>query len=132
MDNQLVPFFITGLKIQGPKALLSLEESNDIDFANKLKGAGLYLPLDILPELSDGQFYYHEIIEFVVQDDSLGELGKVINVLSMGPQDIMTIEHEGKEVLIPINEQTVYKVDKKKELVYVNLPDGLLEIYKDS
>ena len=129
LDNQLVPFFISGIKISGNKALLSLEESNDIEFANQLKGAGLYLPLDFLPELEDDQFYYHEIVGYVVVDDNLGKVGKVLNVLSIGPQDILTVDHLGVEILIPINDETVYEVDKKKEEVYVNLPDGLLDIY---
>ena len=36
---------------------------------------------------------------------------------------------EGKEALIPLNESTLQKVDKKKKQLYVDLPDGLLEIY---
>lgn len=132
MDNQLVPFFIKHIKISGHKALLSLEESRNINFANNLKGAELFLPLDRLPELADEHFYYHEIIGYEVIDKETGELGKVLNILSAGPQDILTVDHDGIEVLIPINEETVYKVDKKKELVYVNLPDGLLEIYTTS
>jgi 16S rRNA processing protein RimM len=132
LDNQLVPFFISDFKISGNKALLSLEESNDIDFANTLKGAGIYLPLELLPKLSDDQFYFHEIISYQVIDGKLGELGKVVNILSMGPQDIMTVDYRGTEILVPINDQTVYRVDKKKEWVYVNLPDGLLDIYTAS
>ncbi|MEN8250302.1 MAG: ribosome maturation factor RimM [Bacteroidota bacterium] len=128
-DNQLIPFFITSLKISGNKALLNLEESNNIESANNLKGAELYLPLEALPELEGDQFYYHDIIGYKVKDDSQGDIGKIVSIMSAGPQDIITVDHKGQEVLIPINDDTVYRVDKKKELVYVNLPDGLLEIY---
>jgi 16S rRNA processing protein RimM len=34
-----------------------------------------------------------------------------------------------KEVLIPLNEKTLKKIDRKKKQVYVTLPEGLLEIY---
>ena len=132
MDNQLVPFFIKSIKISDHKALVSLEESRNIEFANNLKGAELYLPLEMLPELTDNHFYYHEIIGYEVIDKNAGQLGKVANILTVGPQDILTVDHNGKEVLVPINDDTVYKVDKKKGLVYVNLPDGLLEIYTSS
>lgn len=130
--NQLIPFFVSKINISGNKALLSLEESNDIESANSLKGAELYLPLDVLPNLEDNQFYYHEIIGYKVKDDTRGDIGKVISIMSAGPQDIMTIAFESKEVLVPVNNETVYKVDKKNEVVYVNLPDGLLEIYISS
>ena len=35
----------------------------------------------------------------------------------------------GKEVLLPLNEQSLVKVDKKKQTVYLQLPEGLLDIY---
>jgi 16S rRNA processing protein RimM len=128
-DNQLVPFFITKIKISGQKAILNLEESNDIEAAQLLKGSALFLPLSALPELTDEQFYFHEIIGFTVQDENLGEIGPVATVYDAGPQDLLAIEHKGKEVLVPINDETVKKVDKNKKQIFVNIPDGLLDIY---
>jgi 16S rRNA processing protein RimM len=39
------------------------------------------------------------------------------------------LEINSKEVLIPLNESTLQKIDHKKRQVLVELPDGLLEIY---
>lgn len=128
-DNQLIPFFISKIKITGEKAILNLEDSNNIESAQLLKGSALYLPLDALPELSDDQFYFHEIIGYVVQDENLGEIGQVITVYDAGPQDLLAIDHKNKEVLLPINDKTVIKVDKNKKKIFVNMPDGLLDIY---
>ncbi len=129
LDNNLVPFFISKIKVSGQKAILSLEDSPDIEFAQLLKGSALYLPLSALPELTDNQFYFHEIIGFIVEDEDLGEVGPVITVYDAGPQDLLAIEHKGKEVLLPINDETVKKVDKNKKLIFVNMPAGLLDIY---
>ena len=41
----------------------------------------------------------------------------------------MQLTMNNKEVLIPLNESTLKKIDRKKKEVHVNLPDGLLEIY---
>jgi 16S rRNA processing protein RimM len=128
-DNQLVPFFISKIKVSGQKAILSLEESNDIESALLLKGSALYLPLSALPKLADDQFYFHEIIGFTVEDENLGEIGPVTTVYDAGPQDLLAIEHKGKEVLLPINDETVKQVDKNKKQIFVNIPDGLLDIY---
>lgn len=128
-DNQLVPFFITKIKISGDKAILNLEGSTTIEAAQLLKGSALFLPLSALPELSEDQFYFHEIIGFNVEDESLGEIGPVSTVYDAGPQDLLAIEHKGKEVLLPINDETVKKVDKNKKQIMVNIPDGLLDIY---
>ena len=128
-DKQLVPFFITQIKISGQKAILVLEESNNIDDARNLKGAALYLPLTFLPQLADDQFYYHEIVGYLVKDEALGEVGKIIEVYDDGPQDLIAIDYQGKEVLIPINDETIIKVDKSNKIFLVNLPEGLLDIY---
>ena len=39
------------------------------------------------------------------------------------------IEINNKEALIPLHEDTIIKIDKKKQQVIVTLPEGLLEIY---
>jgi 16S rRNA processing protein RimM len=38
---------------------------------------------------------------------------------------------DDKEVLIPIHEKSLEKLDKSNKKLYVSLPDGLLDIYKD-
>jgi 16S rRNA processing protein RimM len=128
-DNQLVPFFISKIKISGQKAILKLEESQDIETAQALKGSALFLPLSFLPELDDQQFYFHEIIDFAVEDENLGDLGNVTTVYDAGPQDLLAFEHKGKEILMPINDVTLRKVDKKNRQIFVSLPEGLLDIY---
>ena len=60
------------------------------------------------------------------------EIGEVIEVIEQPLQVLCKITYEGNEALIPIHEQSLEKVDKKKKQVYVNLPDGLLELYASS
>ena len=128
-DKQLVPFFITKIKISGQKAILKLEESLDIDTAQTLKGCALFLPLAFLPELDDDQFYFHEIIGYTVEDKNLGNLGIVSTIYDAGPQDLLAFIHKSKEILLPINDATFSHVDKASKQIFVTLPDGLLDIY---
>lgn len=131
IDKQLVPFFIKKIKLSGNKAILSLEESTHIDFAKKLKGAKLFLPLEFLPELEDDQFYFHELIGYSVEDSQLGAIGIITTIYDAGPQDLLAVDHKGKEVLIPINDETLIEVDKTNSIIQVSIPDGLLDIYLD-
>jgi 16S rRNA processing protein RimM len=50
-------------------------------------------------------------------------------VIEQPHQVLCRLEIESKEVLIPINEQTLNKVDHKNRCVFLKLPDGLLEVY---
>lgn len=131
IDKQLVPFFVSKIKLTGNKGILSLEESSDIEFAQKLKGARLYLPLDFLPELEDDQFYFHEIIGFAIRDMVHDNLGTITTVYDAGPQDILAFVYKGKEVLLPINEETILSIDKTNRVLEVSIPEGLLDIYLD-
>ena len=53
----------------------------------------------------------------------------MLEVIEQPLQILLRIEIDGKEVLIPINESTLVKVDHKGEKIYVDLPEGLLDIY---
>jgi 16S rRNA processing protein RimM len=56
-------------------------------------------------------------------------LGEIIEVIEQPHQMLCRIEIDQREVLIPLNEDTLKKIDHKKKEVIVNLPDGLLQIY---
>ncbi len=58
------------------------------------------------------------------------DLGEILEVIEQPHQVLCKIDLEGKEALIPIHEETLRKLDHKKKLVYVELPDGLLDVYR--
>jgi len=129
IGNNLIPFFISSLQIQGQKGIMSLEDVNSLDEAEKLKSCPLLLPLDLLPKLKKNQFYYHEVIGYQIIDTMKGQLGIIEFVFTAGNQDLISMKYQGKEVLIPINNKIVVHADHDKREVRVNLPDGLLDIY---
>jgi 16S rRNA processing protein RimM len=62
-------------------------------------------------------------------DKELGILGVIEEIIEMPMQVLAKIVITGKEVLLPINDQSLVKVDKKQQIVHVDLPEGLLDIY---
>ncbi|HTN05812.1 ribosome maturation factor RimM [Agriterribacter sp.] len=60
------------------------------------------------------------------------DIGVIAEIIEQPHQVLCKILLEGKEVLIPLHEQTLQSVDNKNKKVFVDLPDGLLEIYKSS
>jgi 16S rRNA processing protein RimM len=63
----------------------------------------------------------------VVENDQV--LGKILEVIEQPHQVLCRIEYQNREVLIPLHEETILKIDRKKNQVIVALPPGLLEIY---
>ncbi len=128
VNKKLVPFFIERIQLNGTKAFIKFEEIDSIEQAKELKGSRIYLPLDVLPELEDG-YYFHELIGFKVIDSKEGELGQISGVFDSGSQDLIAMQYQEKEVLIPLTDEVVTKVDKPSKTIYTTLPDGLLDIY---
>jgi 16S rRNA processing protein RimM len=129
IGNDLVPYFIEDIQVKTNLNLISLEGIKDIDSAKELVGCKLFLPLSFLPKLKDDQYYYHEVVGYHVVDVNLGTLGEVKEIYSTGAQDVIVMNYKFKEVLIPLTDEIVPKVDKKNHIVQTNLPEGLLEVY---
>jgi 16S rRNA processing protein RimM len=128
--GRLVPFFLEHFVIQpGGRALAKFEELNTIEQVEMLVGSEVYLPLTELPELDEDQFYFHELVGYEVVDVTKGLIGSVQIIYDLETQDLLGVTHQGKEVLIPIQDGIIQKVDKAAKKVFCQLPEGLLEIY---
>jgi len=128
MNNKLIPFFIETIQINGNKALIKLEGVDSREASEDLANHQIYLPLSFLPELPADKYYYHEIVGYDFFD---GEnlLGQVENVITLSAQTLLTLNVEGTEVLVPLQEGIISKVDKQLQRIMANLPEGLLDVY---
>jgi len=130
INDELIPFAIKNISFKSAKsAIVQIEDITYEESALVLVGNELYLPLSFLPKLEGNKFYYHEVIGFKVNDNNLGELGTVKEILDQGSQAILVVEKNDKEILIPITDEIIQLVDRKKQIVEVVTPGGLVDIY---
>lgn len=131
IKGELIPYFIESIAIvKGNRAIVAFEDVDTIEQAERLINCGAFMPLEELEPITDEtRFYFHEIVGYQVVDAQAGELGTVRGVYAMNAQDLIAMDYQGKEVLIPINSDIVRTVDRTNQKLNVNLPDGLLEIY---
>lgn len=129
LKGDLVPYFIESISVNRNRGIVALEGVETIEEAQKLVNCDLFLPLDNLDELDEGQFYFHEIVGFLVRDEKLGDLGTVRTVYNVAPQNLISMDYQGKEVLIPVNDELTPSADKTLKILHVRLPDGLVDIY---
>lgn len=130
IKGQLVPYIIEELQVRGRKSILKLEDINSIEEAEPLVNAPVWLPLSALPELKGNQFYYHDVIGYEIHDTSSGTLiGKLKAIYESTGQDLFAIEADDKEVLVPIVDEFIQKIDRENQKIEVKLPEGLLDIY---
>jgi 16S rRNA processing protein RimM len=130
LNGMLTPFFIEQIKIQNNnRAYVKLEQVNTEEEALRLTGKSMYLPLINLPKLSGTRFYDHEIPGFTVVDEEHGDIGLVVQVVDLTNNPLLQIDKNGTEVLIPLRDGTVTKVDRDKKELHVQAPPGLIELY---
>ncbi|WPY98982.1 ribosome maturation factor RimM [Christiangramia sp. OXR-203] len=129
-NENLVPFFIERSYLH--KSTLLRAKIEDIDTeqdAEDMIGAELYLPLEQLPQLPDDKFYFHEVIGFDVIDQQYGNIGKIVSINDTTAQALFEIDKDGKQILVPMNDEFIEKVDKKNKEIKVITPEGLVDLY---
>lgn len=129
IKGSLIPYQIEKMIIKGAKAQVHLQDIDNAEKSGLLTGSNLHLPMNFLPKLKGNNFYFHEVIGFTVEDKSFGLLGVIKEISDQGAQAIFQIDHQGTEVLIPITDDFVKKVDRKKKTILVETPEGLIDLY---
>jgi 16S rRNA processing protein RimM len=130
INGQLTPFFIEGFKLKNKGfAAVKFEGVETEEAAQRLVKKKAYLPLEVLPELDQSSFYDHEIIGFQVFDTTLGAIGVVEDVIDMTANPLLQINLNGTEILVPIFDGLIQKVERKKKELYIQAPEGLIDLY---
>lgn len=129
INKVLTPFFVEKMTCSGDKVFVKVQDINTVEAASALTGKEVFLPLELLPKLSGKQFYYHEVKGFLLIDEVHGELGPINDVIEYPTQAIIQVFKDKKEILIPILDQVIQKVDRKTKKLYIKAPDGLIDMY---
>ena len=130
IENDRIPFAIREIELKHRNTARMLFEDIQSDEDAKIYvGRELYLPLSALLPLKGKRFYFHEITGFTVIDKNHGNIGTLASVLDMPRQSLMQIRHGSKEILVPLIDEVLVKVDREKKEIHIRAPEGLIEIY---
>lgn len=130
LGNNLVPFFIDRCRLHKSNLLrIDFEDVKDESSADNIMGSELYLPLTLLPSLSGNKFYFHEVIGFTLMDEVHGDIGVIKAINDNSSQELFEVEKGSKQLLIPVSDDIITKVDRKNRTIHVNTPEGLVDLY---
>ena len=126
--ESFIPWFIEATRIKSEEEIyLKLEGVDSREQAVKLTQKEVWLPEPDFKKYSAKSSPINLLGYEVIEEGKC--LGKVLEVIEQPHQVLCRIEIEGKEALIPLHEETIRKIDRKKQQVTVEQPPGLLEIY---
>ncbi len=130
-NNSFLPYFINSARIKKDNEIfISLEGIHSKEKARLLIQKEVWLTEIDFKKFASSSAPI-SFLGFMIIDNE-EELGEVLEVIEQPHQLLCRIIIGGKEVFIPVHENSLEKVDKKNRRLYVHLPDGLLDIYKDA
>jgi 16S rRNA processing protein RimM len=123
------PYRIEEITIQSARSIVKLEGVNTYEQSLLLKGGQVMFPISMLPPARDKQFYPFEIIGYHIMDSHYGLLGPITEVYDLPQHPVAQILVNNHEVLIPMADDFIRKIDRKQKQINMQLPSGILEIY---
>lgn len=126
--NSFIPWFIESTKIRSDdEVYIKLEGIDTREAAAKLSQKIVWLTAADLKKFAAKSAPANLLGYTIINNNE--SLGEILELIEQPHQLICRLEIKGKEVLIPLHDESLQKVDHKKKEVIVSLPDGLLEVY---
>jgi 16S rRNA processing protein RimM len=130
IDNLLVPFFISdeGLRLKSAEsAIVQLDWVDSEKKAKELCGLSVYVGQDDVVEFED-ELSANALIGFQLFDETLGLIGQISEVHDYAGNMLLLVDYQGKESLIPLNDDLILRIDEDKREIELRLPDGLFDL----
>jgi 16S rRNA processing protein RimM len=127
--DEMLPWFVEGVRMKSESEVyVKLEGLDTKEAARRVVQKEVWLT-EADFERFVGRTAPISMVGFRLFDGGV-DLGEILEVIEQPHQVLCRIDLEGKEALIPVHEQTLRRVDAKKREVHVELPEGLLDVYR--
>jgi 16S rRNA processing protein RimM len=130
IDNLLVPFFIVeeGLRFKSSESAITRLEWIDTDKkAKDLCGLSVFVSEDDVIEFED-EMSTHALVGFQLFGEDMGIVGEIKNVHDYAGNLLLSVDYQGKEVLVPINEELILRIDEDLKEIELSIPEGLFDL----
>jgi 16S rRNA processing protein RimM len=130
LEGLPVPFAIENMELNGSELIVKFEDIDSEQQAKKLSRKEIYADKQRQKKKND-LLSWKDLAGFVVVDENHGEAGLIEDVMEYPMQMIAKCRLNDKEFMFPLNEDIVIDIDEEGKIVYVDLPDGLLDLYME-
>jgi 16S rRNA processing protein RimM len=118
-------FEIASVRESGRMWLVKLNGVDDRTGAESLRGAWLSVPLSERRIPPEGAYYSDQLAGMRVETDTGVAVGTVSDVLRAGGRDLLAVDREGREILIPMVKELIKRVDLDSGKVVIDSIEGL-------
>lgn len=126
IGGNTVPFFIEELDFDEEIVYIKFEEFNGPEDVKPHNGSELFIrDIDIEDIVDDDEMKFDGFTIY----DSVSKQSIIIDYIEQFPEQLMAKgKLNDKEILIPLVDEFIIKIDFDKEIIKMNLPIGLLDL----
>jgi 16S rRNA processing protein RimM len=121
------PMTLSGARPHAKGMLVKFKGIESPEDAGRLRNQWVYVKATDVPSLPEGKLYQHELLGFEVIDDNGNSLGKLVEIIETGANDVYVVRDEsGKEILLPAISSVILETDLARRVLRVHLLEGLI------
>ncbi|MDD2492503.1 MAG: ribosome maturation factor RimM [Bacilli bacterium] len=118
---------INSYRMHKQMALITFNNLQNINDVLGYIGKELYVDETAQINLSEDDFYYHDLIGLDAFDEKHNLLGVVSDIMEVPQGEILVItKQNGKEALIPFVDEYIKKVNLEEKCIVIRIIEGLL------
>lgn len=126
IGEQDTPFELSSIRYHQKRLMVALDGVDDRNQAEELRGQEIKIRFSQAAPLDEDEYYYWQIIGLQVELESGESLGKVVEIIETGANDVYIVRNnEDKEILLPAIASVILNVDLEAEKILVRLMPGL-------
>lgn len=128
IDGDIKEFRVENVRFKGKQVILQLEGIETRTKAEGLKNAEVGVRYSEIAPLPEGTYYTFDLIGCSVVGSKSGLIGKVGDVLEMPANDVLVVETEKGEILIPLVGNIIKGIDIEQKMISIDEIEGLLDV----
>ena len=117
---------IESQKIASKFIVLKLKGFDSIDDVKKFINKDIFINKADRPSLEEGNYYISDLINLEVYDEAEEFIGIIKDIMTTSANDVLVIDHNGKEAMIPFVKEFIKDVDIANKKIKVKLIEGIL------
>ena len=124
------------VRLRGADWIIALDGVGSREAAASLRGRNVFLKRDDVstttlttsPEDDATKSEFDRFLGFAMIDTENGEIGPIRKVEAFPHQSMATVTRGERAILVPMNHDLIKGVDFTKRIVFVQLPEGLVDL----
>ena len=129
LEGEHLPLYINNIKLF-PKVFITIQTKSILnrDHAKNILRKNVYIKVGDHKLIDNAFIEKNAFIDYSIDDLKKGVIGKIVDIKYNRPQPLFIVEGHAKTIQIPYVKELIIKINREKQIIHVDLPEGLTEI----